>query len=270
MKGKRKALFLESTVREQALVLADMKLHIVQASAEQLVSQHEMKKMERELSVEKQTVQDQMIAKDLEIKKVRFTFRCMWRCSVTLEVTLLYFVGNRKTHCLEHTLKKQKKCVTDMKLSMVNASKEQVATLQRMKKVVRQFTVDKDDALTQAQKARDALSCSAKKAESRINKLERKVQHLTDAEVQLQGREEERAEVSQHLERRMAKERRQLEIEQAEVMKQQSVLGIQTESLAYQRELTQKARRQIKSTHSKALEHVKVASQKDKEAKTLF
>jgi hypothetical protein len=54
-------------------------------------------------------------------------------------------------------VKKQKKCITDMQLSMVNASMEQVATLQRMKKLVRQFTVDKDDALTQAQKARDAI-----------------------------------------------------------------------------------------------------------------
>ncbi len=96
------------------------------------------------------------------------------------------------------------------------------------------------------------------------------MQHLTDAEVQLQGREEERLEVSQHLERTMAKERRQLEVEQAEFKKQQSVLGIQSESLAYQRQLTQTARRQIKSTHSKALEHVKVTSKKDKEVKSLF
>jgi hypothetical protein len=44
VKGKRKALCLELTVKEQELVLADMKLHIVHASAEQLVSQHEMKK----------------------------------------------------------------------------------------------------------------------------------------------------------------------------------------------------------------------------------
>jgi hypothetical protein len=114
------------------------------------------------------------------------------------------------------------------------------------------------------------LSCSAKKAESRINKLERKVQHLTDAEVQLQGREEERLEVSQHLERTMAKKRRQLEVEQAELKKQQSVLGIPSESLAYQKQLTQRARRQFKSTHSKALEHVKVTSKKDKEVKSLI
>jgi hypothetical protein len=158
-----------------------------------------------------------------------------------------------------------------MKLSMVNASTEQVATLQRMKKVVRQFSVDKDVALSQAQKARDDLSFSAKKAESRINKLERKVQHVTDAEVQLQGREDERLEVIQHHERTMAKERRQLEVEQAEVSKQQSdVLEIQSESLAYQRRLTQTARRQINSKHSKALEHVKVTSKKDKQVKSLF
>jgi hypothetical protein len=157
-----------------------------------------------------------------------------------------------------------------MKLSMVNASMKQVVTLQRMKKVVRQFTVDKNDALTQAQKARDDLSFPAKKAESQINKLERKVQHLADAEVELQGREEEILEVSQHLERKMAKERRQLEVEHAEVIKQQSVLGIQSESLAYQRQLTLTARRQIKSKHSKALEHVKVTSKKDKEVKLLF
>jgi hypothetical protein len=49
VKGKRKALCLELTVREQELVLADMRLHIVQASAEQFFSQHEMKKMVREL-----------------------------------------------------------------------------------------------------------------------------------------------------------------------------------------------------------------------------
>ncbi len=153
---------------------------------------------------------------------------------------------------------------------MVNASTEQVATLQRLKKVVRQFTVDKDDALSQAQKARDDLSFSAKKAESRINKLERKVQHLTDAEVQMQGREEERLEVSQHHERTMAKEQRQLEVEQAEVIKQQSDPEIQSESLAYQRQLTQTARRQINSKYSKALEHVKVTSKKDKEVQYLF
>ncbi len=77
MKEKRKALCLELTVKEQELVLADMKLHIVHASAEKLVSQHEMKKMVREVSVEKQTVQEQMIAKDLEIKNISFTLRVM-------------------------------------------------------------------------------------------------------------------------------------------------------------------------------------------------
>ncbi len=46
--------------------------------------------------MEKQTVQDQMIAKDLEIKKVRFTFRFMRRGSVAFEVTLLYFAGKEK------------------------------------------------------------------------------------------------------------------------------------------------------------------------------
>jgi hypothetical protein len=70
-KGKRKALILERTVREQEQVVADMKLHMVQASAEQLVSQHEMKKVMREYSVEKQSVENEMIAKDIEIKKVR-------------------------------------------------------------------------------------------------------------------------------------------------------------------------------------------------------
>jgi hypothetical protein len=62
---------LERTVKEQEQVVADMKLHMVQASAEQIVSQHAMKKVMREYSVEKQSVENQMIAKDIEIKKVR-------------------------------------------------------------------------------------------------------------------------------------------------------------------------------------------------------
>ncbi len=64
-KGKRKALVSERTVREQEQVVADMKLHMVQASAEQ------MKKVMREYSVEKQSVENEMIVKDIEIKKVR-------------------------------------------------------------------------------------------------------------------------------------------------------------------------------------------------------
>ncbi len=89
-------------------------------------------------------------------------------------------------------MKEQEKYATDIKLSMEVASKARIATLHQMKKVCRQITVDKNDALTQAQKARDDLSFSAKKADSRINILERKVQLLQDGEVQLLAREENR------------------------------------------------------------------------------
>jgi hypothetical protein len=150
------------------------------------------------------------------------------------------------------------------------ASKEQIATLHQMKKVCRQFTVDKNDALTQAQKARDDLSFSAKKADSRINILERKVQLLQDGEVQLLAREENRLLLSQHHERTMAKARRQLVVEQAELIKQQSMQESQTESLTFQRQLNVTVRRKMKSSHSKALEHVKVTSTKDKEVTSLF
>jgi hypothetical protein len=150
------------------------------------------------------------------------------------------------------------------------ASKAQIATLHQMKKVCRQFTVDKNDALTQAQKAREDLSFSAKKADSRINILERKVQLLQDGEVQLLAREENRLLISQHHEWTMAKARRQLEVDQAEVMKQQCMQESQTESLACQRQLNVEVRRKMKLSHSKALELVKVTSKKDKEVTSLF
>ncbi len=67
--GETKGIILERTVKEQEQVVADMKLHMVQASAEQIVSQHALKKVMRDNSVEKQLVENQMIAKDMEIKQ---------------------------------------------------------------------------------------------------------------------------------------------------------------------------------------------------------
>ncbi len=96
------------------------------------------------------------------------------------------------------------------------------------------------------------------------------MQLLQDGEVQLLAREEKMLLTSQHHERTIAKARRQLGVEQAEVIKQQSLQESQTESLAFQRQLNRKGRRTMKSSHSKALELVQVTSKKDKEVTILF
>jgi hypothetical protein len=66
-------------------------------------------------------------------------------------------------------------------------------------------------------------------------------------------------------ERAMARDKRKLELDQADITQQKVIHDKQLESLAYQRDLTQTERKKIKTTHFKALEEVKSTSELEKQ-----
>jgi hypothetical protein len=63
----------------------------------------------------------------------------------------------------------------------------------------------------------------------------------------------------------MARVKRQLELHKAEYLQQKVIQDKQLDSLAYQRGVTLNERKKIKTTHFKALEHVKSTSAQDKQ-----
>ena len=139
---------------------------------------------------------------------------------------------------LLHTVREQDKTLSNMKRALDNSSAEQVASLHELNKVVRQHSVDKNDAIQYAKKAKVELAVVVKKADRRITKLERDVHDLAQGKLAMAANVEDRVEAMNLQARAMAKDKRQLELHQAEFVEQKVIQDKQLESLAYQRGLT--------------------------------
>ena len=155
--------------------------------------------------------------------------------------------------------------ITNMKLTMEQSSAVQVASLHNLKTIARQHSVEKDDALQEAQRARDELSLLGKKTDCRVMKLENVIQHLEQGKIDMEVREKERVQTMEYVQRGLAKERRQLEVEQAAFLTQKAIQECQSESLSYHRNLNRSERQKLKTSHNKALERITFKSAKDRE-----
>jgi uncharacterized protein YcbK (DUF882 family) len=152
-----------------------------------------------------------------------------------------------------------------MKRALDNSSAEQVASLHELNKVVRQHSVEKNDAIEDATKAKEELAVVVKRTDRLINKLERDVHELSQSKLAMAANVEDRVQLMNLQARAMARDKRQLELDQADFSEQKVIHDKQLESLAYQRDLTQTERKKMKTTHFKALEQVKSTSEHDKQ-----
>ncbi len=105
-----------------------------------------------------------------------------------------------------------------------------------MNRIVRQHSVDKDDATQHAHNAKtELLAVVVKKADRRIDKLQRSVQELEQGKLDMAAHVEQRVESLDLQQRAMSKEKRELELQHAELVKQQGIQESQFETMAYQR-----------------------------------
>ncbi len=166
---------------------------------------------------------------------------------------------------LVHTVREKDKTLSNMKRALDDSAAEQVSSLHELNKVVRQHSVDKNDAIQDAQKAKVELAVVVKKADRLINKLERNVHDLTQGKLAMASHVEKRVEAMNLEARAMARDKRELQLHQAEFLQQKVIQDKQLESLAFQRSLTLTERKKIKTTHFKALEQLKSTSVQDKQ-----
>ena len=134
-----------------------------------------------------------------------------------------------------------------------------------LKKEVRQHVVDKEDALKAAGETRGALSVLKKKTTSTITKLEMKVKTLGSEILASEERDEANKVSIEHYQRVTEKERRQLVIDQEELAQQQALANTQLSSLTFQRTLSRRRVRDLKTSHVIELEQVQSTSTKHKE-----
>jgi hypothetical protein len=150
----------------------------------------------------------------------------------------------------------QAKMVTNLKHTMEQSSAVQVASLHNLKKIARQHSLAKEDALQDAQRMRDELSIVVKKADCRVMRLEKVIQHLEQGQIDMDAREKERVQTMEVEQRGLAKERRKLEVDQAECVTQKANQEKQSESLTYHRGLNRRERQKLKTSHNKAIERI--------------
>jgi hypothetical protein len=157
-----------------------------------------------------------------------------------------------------------------MKLSQAQASTVQVESLHKLNKVVRQHSLDKDEAFTHAKQARDELSLVVKRADSRIMKLELAIQNLVEAGKDMQQRDVERVQSKEQAERELSRGKRQLQIDQADLDKQKGIQASQLHSMTHQMDVNKKERKKMMTAHTKALDHMTNTSAKDREVCLLY
>jgi hypothetical protein len=131
-------------------------------------------------------------------------------------MSLFAVLGERKVAVLVHTVREQDKTLSNMKRALDNSSALQVASLHELNKVVRQHSVDKNDAIQDAKKAKVELAVVVKKADRLITKLERDVHDLAKGKLAMAAHVEDRVEAINLQVRAVARDKRQLELYQAE------------------------------------------------------
>jgi hypothetical protein len=180
-------------------------------------------------------------------------------CLVVVELCCLLSVY---FSCLTLTLTR---FLTHMKRALDNSSAVQVASLHELNKLVRQHSVEKNDAIEDATKAKGELAGVVKRTDRLIAKLERDVHELAQGKLAMAANVEDRVQLMNLQARAMARDKRQLELDQADFSQLKVIHDKQLESLTYQRDLTQTERKKIKTTHFKALEEVKTTSEHEKQ-----
>ena len=159
---------------------------------------------------------------------------------------------------LVHTVMERDKSITNMKRTLEHSSALQVSSLHDMKRIVRQHTVDKDDAIEHAHNAKSELAAVVKKADRRIDKLKRSVKELEQDKLDMAAHVEERVESLDLQQRAMSKAKRDLQLQHADLEKQQGIVDMHASSLAHQRISNRTERKKLKTTHSKAIEELKI------------
>jgi hypothetical protein len=149
-------------------------------------------------------------------------------------------------------MKEQEQQLTSMRLTLEESSTVQAASLQKLNKTVRQHSLDKEEALSHAQQARAELSLMVKRADSRIMKLEREKQNLEQGNKEMESRDVERVQSMKHAERVLAKGKRQLQIDQDDLLKQKGIQDSQSESMTHHRDLNITKRKKMKKLHNEA------------------
>ena len=148
---------------------------------------------------------------------------------------------------------------------MQTATLDHQRYIQNMKTEVRQHVVEKEDAVLEACRAREEPLRVVKQLRSKINQLERKVVNHENEKLGIESREIAHKESVEQFERASAKERRKLEVQEGDLLKQKTIAYCEIKSLANQRALNRTRRRDMKTSHGKALEKVQTTSARDKQ-----
>ena len=159
----------------------------------------------------------------------------------------------------------QEQHLQTLKLSQAQASTVQVESLQKLKKIVRQHSLDKDEAFTHAKQAKDELSLVVKRADNRIMKLEMEIQNLVEGNNDMLKRDVERVQSMEQAERVLSKGKRQLQIDQYDLDKQKGIQASQLLSLTHDRDVKKIERKKMVTSHNKTLDDMTKSSAIDKE-----
>jgi hypothetical protein len=159
----------------------------------------------------------------------------------------------------------QEQHLQNMKLSQAQASTVQVESLHKLNKIVRQHSLDKDEAFTHAKQARDELSLVVKRADSRIMKLEMEIQNLVQGNIDMVQRDVERVQSMEQAERVLSKGKRQLQIDQDDLDKQKGIQASQLQSMTHHMDVKKMERKKMMTSHNKALDHMTKTSAIDRE-----
>ncbi len=182
-------------------------------------------------------------------------------------VQLLPLKGKRKASLLEQKILEQDEVIQSLKLVIEVAAEEQRAFLHRFKKEVRQHTVDTQDAVEDASKARDDLAIVQKKTATRIKSLEREVLNKVKDNMDMKTVVEGQLETMEASQRDLATRTRILAVQQDDLQKQQAASASQVSSLAFHRDRHKTARKKMKTSHSKNLLLEQETREREKQVK---
>jgi hypothetical protein len=160
---------------------------------------------------------------------------------------------------------KQNVQIEDLKQAMAHSFAQQLVSAHEMKKDVREELLAKEDALLAANYARDELSSVLKKSAKKINKLEREVLHLGNDKIESDERAVVEKVALDQIQRDTAKQRRQLEVEQSELLLHQAKAESELASLEAQRSTNRIRRKDMQISHGKALEKAHTTSARHRE-----
>ena len=96
-------------------------------------------------------------------------------------------------------------------------------------------------------------------------KLEREKQNLVEGNKEKDARDVERVLSMEQAERVLAKGKRQLQIDQDDVVKQKGILESQSKSMTHHRVVNKTERKKMKTLHNKALDHMTYKSATERE-----